>query len=844
MARIITLLFCTFLILPNSIQASSSHRPYEWKFTCYPIKTVDADYNVVFDATLKREYSNPDFLSLIERNMGYSGCFEGVSLGDYIGRWKAKREELDDKPYDTEAVAKYYTRPFLKVLEADYTYASQQFERWGFNPPNRVRTTARLDAVSREVNILFLGREKGYMATHGCSPSTTKTMAAAISISGQTHEIWKASQNKPFLLMSVLHELGHVHQADRFGFLLQGHCGSVHQWIGEGIPDSWAVMGANAETGKDYHAPYANIYAKRFFLVRPYYIPLNLQPVNEQYSYTAAKLLGYRTNGFWEFFSRRYLHSQLSRYENLHDNFTKKDLSNQTKKIDQWLDQYDGNASQGLEHVYPQFLAALNTWPAHRFQNKMSQAKWEGIAFEGCKQVIVSPNQSQTLSVELDRYAGRCLEVSLTGFQASNIAEASLHIEALGTQAAVDELYLAWSETKGSNNADGDCYKALDKQGAKSNPCLLSPTQGQSPLHPKAQIGRYWSTDKLVFNGSNDIKVKLILSRIPTQHLDIGSQEDKQTLQFNLGASYATLKQNGSNKNASVGAGRISASAGGMHAPVPIKGKNISMMPMNMMSEAALGRMGIEFPDGMAHADQVAEKIYGLSRLEISPAMVGDGMGDIPNEGLMLLMRNPPTFGQVGKVPVMAVYQHNNQDLLILQNPKEDSYLNISRYDRISLNFDGTAHLCKVSIAKLTQAAMGGGKNLDLCKVGEPVEMSFSGNMAFGALAIGTQAMKEMRSVSYDAYRELRTARINAKFKAITPEKPSDKPTTTDNPDNKDTLSVDMNLNKDGCDCSCDALKKLEAMEEKDVTPANMAMMIKMSQCAMTCMADYAKCDI
>ncbi|MGB0848278.1 MAG: hypothetical protein ACPGSM_16235 [Thiolinea sp.] len=833
---LILLVLCALLPIP----AAASHAPYVWKFTCHPLTTATVTADIAFNARLKASYADPDFMARVERNMGEAGCAEGTSFADKTGRAIASQPGFPPKE-----AAPLYPQAMLNQLEKNYLIGHQAYEKLGFKNPVNYRGSGYLKVIGREVNLLFLGEKNKIMTTHGCNgDQSIASMATPISVSGNTYKIWKAGEDAT-LLMSAVHELGHLHQMDRWGFITNGHCDGAHKWIAEGIADHVAIKVTNDTLGTDFHGSYDNKYTKRFFLTRPYHVPLNLQPKGEKYADLSNKQLGYRTNGFWDFVTRRYLKDKPNAYDDLYEGMNRTSLKNQTAKIDTWLDNRDGKAN-GLEHVFPQFLAELSNWPDHRFQNQMETEKWHTVTFGGCQEVSLTPGKTGSLSLELDRYTGRCFKVKLSGFKTRSIPEASLHIEALGTAAEIDELYLGWAKASGTQNVDGDCYGLLDAEGAAHAPCLITPTQGKSPILPSGKAGRYWSTDKLVFSGNTELR--FILSRVPVKHKDIGSQEDKKKITLNLGTSYASVTKKGQKKNAAAGVGRTSAGGGGMHAPVPVKGQGMAaMMSANPMMEAFKGRLGVEMPNAL-----LTEQAYGLNRLEVAEVSVGyDDDDDAESEEtLALMLQQQVGLGQTGTFPAIASLSFPRSDMLVIQDAKTPSQVMIRRYDRELLEFTGTAYLCKASLAKLQQAAMmkPPGQDIDVCEVGESVVTPFSGSMAFAALAIGNNAMDEIRTEAYEAYKELRIARIQSKFQQMgfpMPGGPDDRGSSSDDGDDAEgpeSRGDDKSV-APVCDCSCEGLEKMEAMEEGDIDPSDMAAVMQIAQCAMTCMMQYAQCE-
>ena len=832
------LLILSCVSFTQQLLAQAGHPPYEWKFTCHGTKGFNAIGDLNFNASLKASYQDADFMARVDRNLGSAGCKQGSTFID------EQLQKFAGDPHTPAELRRYYTPPFIKALEGSFTDASKAYEAMGFAAPGRVRPTGKLKSFGRDANLLFLGDRKGIMAVSGCSANTAKTMAAPIQISSEAQDVWQT--NKTVFDMFTLHEMGHVHQFDRWKYLLQGKCASAHNWISEGIADYVAIKATNDKTGKDYHGPYSSPYTKRFFLTRPYHVPLNLQPRGKKFGYAYESLLGYRSNGFWDYIDRRYLNKKTNKFDDLYKTFSAKDLKNQTKKVDDWIDDNDGKANQGLEHAFPMFLAEMLNWPDYRFNKKMKQNLWDTVSLGGCKKVIVGPKNSNApvKTVSLDRYAGLCLDITLKGFKAKNIAEASLHIEALGSQKKVNELYLGWSKTAGTSNADGDCYSLLNKQGAKNSPCLLPPTQGTSKIIPGSQAGRYWTTDKLVFNG--DVTVRVVLVRVPADIEDVGSKRNKKKINLTFGTSYTTMTVNGKKTNASTGVGRIPA-AGGMHAPLVIKGKSVSslmggngqFMQMPMLEGALQGRLGIELPDPVAN-----DLLYGFQRLHVAQLEVGDREDSSGEKrDLFMMMEKPIEFGQTGTFEAFAMStESGNSNILVIPNEKKPSSLTITRYDRSAIEFSGISNTCQINMAALLRIAGSSGE-VDICEIGKKTSTIFEGSVAFGALAIGNNVLEEWRTPEYDAYKNLRLSRLNDKFgkmgldQLLSGQQPS-APTT----DFSDAEPEEESSSSGACDCSCDGMKKMEAME--DATDlSKMAEMMALAQCGMTCMSQYMNCE-
>ena len=103
--------------------------------------------------------------------------------------------------------------------------------------------------------------------------------------------------------------------------------------------------------------------------------------------------------------------------------------------------------------------------------------------------------------------------------------------------------------------------------------------------------------------------------------------------------------------------------------------------------------------------------------------------------------------------------------------------------------------------------------------------------------------LEEWRTPEYDAYKNLRLSRLNDKFgkmgldQLLSGQQPS-APTT----DFSDAEPEEESSSSGACDCSCDGMKKMEAME--DATDlSKMAEMMVLAQCGMTCMSQYMNCE-
>lgn len=808
------------LFFSHSVTAESEHAPYHWKFVCHPTASDGGLLGDDFNAHIKANYSDKAFIETIAKYLGGHECLA-------FERWSEEEIKAALPP------------SFIKRLEQAFEFSSISMERVGFKPLGNMRPTGRPTPNSPPANLMFLGEKDKYLSATGCRYNQPNDLLATpIKVSNLAHKVVKEA-SEPALLLISTHEVGHLHQYSRYPYLTQeDYCGDgPHQWIGEATTDMVAIQLTNAKLGTDYHGPFADRNYQRFFLARPYYVPLNLQEGEDTNKYSEQeRILGYRTNGLWDFIIRHYLNNKAGNLDSLYEGFTVAQLSDQTTYIDKWLNQQDGESSQGLEHVYPLFLTAMNNWPKYRFQRRISQKKWESVVFENCQQIHVSPDQSTSHSLKLDRYAGRCLEVHLEGFTEKSASEVSLHIGAMGNQNDIDELYLGWSSTYGTQNADGDCYTLLQKEGAKHAPCLLTPNQGRSSVfngESSKKMGRYWSTDKLIFTGKPSIK--FILTRVPTKHLDIGTERQEKAFNLQLGASYATLKNNGATKQASVGIGRMSAD-GGMHAPALMAGGNASL------NDAFLGRLGM---GGSGIANQQMHRFSQVTITESEQANSGS---------LLMTQQKPIEFGQTGSFKAQANYNSPNKSLFIIQNPKKDSRIQIKQYDHTIIALQGEANLCEAPMAKVkTAATMPVGQDVDVCKVGKERTITFETNLAFGAFALGNQALQEVRTPAYDAYKGLRLARIQERMGGLfnnPPNIPSNANDNTSMPNERDTATVDSGekpaINTpttSQCDCSCEGLKKIEAMDESDFDPSRMAEAMAMAQCAMTCMMEYAKCE-
>ncbi|MGM0586742.1 MAG: hypothetical protein ACQEUZ_19025, partial [Pseudomonadota bacterium] len=337
----------------------------------------------------------------------------------------------------------------------------------------------------------------GFMATSNIGPDSSNLLLVGPRVN-------ELVTRMPTLQLSATHELGHVVQNNLAPTKRSASEGDRAlpnaRWIIEGSADAIGVRHVQEHYGTDHFGePYSDRYYRRFYLSRPYSLPLNLprsaDPGDGAFDAPRGRLfegvdpdtlkkLDYQTNGFWLHVIERYLNGNPRGLNAVFRRLTAPESArNATRLVDRALNDLDGPL-HGLEHVLPQFLSEYAAWWDHRFAGAMSRDRWLSLGFGGCPEVAFEKFASTArLSLDVAEYAGRCFTVRLD--PAALIARPELEIRVIARARGVDardvaeEMYLGRVSGRGfaRDLRNQDCHE-IAQDAPRPAPCLLSPQDG------------------------------------------------------------------------------------------------------------------------------------------------------------------------------------------------------------------------------------------------------------------------------------------------------------------------------------------------------------------------------
>lgn len=627
---------------------------------------------------------------------------------------------------------------------------------------------------------LGVERAKGRANYLTCKPSGFMSTADTGRLNANRLEIGPGANlllnYMPTFHLSAAHELGHLVQNNlelRPDDKDAPRRAPGARWIIEGAADAGAVLYTQETYGKDYFGPYANKYYRRFFLSRPYNIPLNhpgssasadrvdrAGPVQasllEEIEDKTLDKLDYQTNGFWYHVIERYLNGQPAGLNALYRTLSVAKLrNNATRLVDRWLNRVDGENVDGLEHVLPQFLSEYASWPEHRFDGRMSTRKWLALGFGGCREARLILADSATVTLDLAEYAGDCIRVVIGPNQAMAAPDLQVRIE--GPDDMVDEIYFGWASGghfKGLPGV-GDCYELVERQGSRGGiaPCLLTPEDGIS----NGKYQRYLYLPEVRQAGPrSNTELVFVVSWVPQQVADAGRDFRVKKVRVTASLDWAKL----------AAAGDADSKTAGKAATTDYASKQ-GRAPVNAESDKALADVTPRdiFTGNFATLPgkvplQMAQALK--SGMEASITVRAETGDDVPaNEepSVTFLFREPLKPGHQGPIEVHALSSDGNRTGI--QNPARSSRLIIDQYSDDTLRFHGTAHVCEGEFVR----AMAAGGGRALCERFPPRSYVVS-----GAIAYPTARNQEARlqqpeiSAAYRNYQNLRLARLEQRF--------------------------------------------------------------------------------
>jgi hypothetical protein len=686
------------------------------------------------------------------------------------------------------------------------------------------------ERTGRTVNLLGCTAGVRFLVTLN---TVTPNAAFPIRIGPMASDL--RDRNSLTFKLTATHEFMHVYQNNFSEGFRAGKGGNSAMWVSEALPDAIALSYLRDQVGghsaimrnpsvrrlNPYVATLEERFSYRFYMARPYFLPLNMSAESitgrdpttaySGFDFSQAPLfrnaiydqIGYGTNGFWLHVAERYLGNRISRVSGLYDRLTVPAMSNVTATVDAFLDANDGPLA-GLEHVFPQFLAEYEGWWDDKVDyNGLTEELWNRIGFAGCEELKLDEvTTSATLEIELAVYSGRCIDVVLS----QPLAELSpeLQFAAYGPYGAdiADQLYLAISrirnaETLGEaplpapNTSTGDvtCFDQVE-QGIlrRGQTCLLDPKQGTIEFTGSGRKleARTFNISEIGSTQAGDLRIRLILTSAPEQMFDVDTDLLASNVGFAVSADVAAIEESNSGAaspaggsgagGAAAGAAitaalpaALQASAGGGFGNPPRARVNFGLRqsrgPMNITSGGVAPSMAT-FSDiftGNIAIPGLDDPTLGLPVKQAAARFINVVEESGPNEGRSVgfFLDQDLVPGATGPVDVMGVYSHLDGEVSI-QDPESPSELTITRHNDEALGFRGRVNVCVAALNQLMAAAMRD-EEPDLCRVGRRLGFDLAGAVAFPEIVTGSGSYTAVKTPALEAYQGLRLAQLQAR---------------------------------------------------------------------------------
>jgi hypothetical protein len=625
---------------------------------------------------------------------------------------------------------------------------------------------------------------------------------------------------KPILLDHLpTHELIHVHQNNYAPFKLAGYDvkNTGLSWIMEGTAEAVGMLRAHDAHGghkavQRKIGPYSDKFYRRFYMLRNYNIPLNFdQPNSRHYDIEGLALisqidqrmwnaLSYETNGFWFHVIERYLNKDAGHFTDLFGRLTPSGIKNVTRNVDAFLDQHDGMAMRGLEHVYPQFLAEFNNWWDYRSEGRISEKKWMNIAYNGCAFFDLSiSTPKDTVSFDVSDYAGKCIDLKISAGAASRLNDVQFVVA--GADQTSDEIYLGVSRIEGSRQGTVTCYDIVEQRGARTAPCLVDPHQGfanwkgGTGIAKKTLLRTFNLTDLKGSNGQA-LEIRLVVVRVPAEHYDVVGKLKRKTLDLTVSLDLAALKP----KSKSASKRRSVMNYGARQGEGPVAPDGSTSVMNADLEDALRGHMNRM---GAPGAGAMMKQLIGFELIDENET----------NFSVGFLLSEPLKEGITGPVKVTGIMGERTLDgkkVVSIQNPRNESTLDILEYDEATLRVEGEVNVCAAPLSKLMSE-----ETSDLCRVGEELSFEVEGSVAFPNLVDGATEFTLHRTEAYDAYKDLRMERLalrglsfgpgsDAPDKAPSPAPPPLSPPSAPDGNPGDTLLCSVFDDRQRCACTCE----------------------------------------
>lgn len=661
-------------------------------------------------------------------------------------------------------------------------------------------------------------------------------------------------KDRPMLLdMMPMHELIHVHQNNYAPYKIASfdRNNTSLSWIIEGTADAVAMHRVHTLHGGHRDVlrkigPYSDKFYRRFYLLRNYNIPLSFEMANgdldslEDLAVLTAidkrmmGALGYETNGFWFHIIERYLRKDAGKFTGLFSQLDTLSTQNTTRQVDRFLDKHDGDTLQGLEHVYPQFLAEFTNWWEFRNstgKNKISEKKWLNIAYNGCAKFDLHTGKTQaTQSLDISDYAAKCVDVEISSAAAQRLNDVQLVVA--GANQSSDDIYLAMSRIAGTKRGTTTCFDIVESRGISTAPCLMDPHQGFAnwkggAATPKRTLLRTFNVTDLQGVSGQAITLRLVVVRVPAKHYDVVGKLNRKKLDLTVSLDLAALQPKSGPKPKRRAVMKYSARQG--EGPVSPDG-DTSIFDATL-DDALRGNAATFGVPGL--------KSQALNQL-IEVELIDE---DDTNFGVGFILQETLTEGMTGPVKVIGVLGERKIDgvqVVSHQDPDYDSTLEILEYNEATLNIRGQVNVCAAPMSSLLKLKDGEG----LCQVGERLSYGVEGAVAFPTLVNGKSDFGLHASPAYDAYKDLRMARMGFGGTTVGAGQGANAdgpPPTGDRSGNAGGTSgavCPIIAPTGSCDCSCDA--KI-CFESKAVSQSLQA---PEKSCRLTCGKRWKLCPV
>lgn len=742
----------------------------------------------------------------------------------------------------------YTVHPSIVARVSEHLQLGQNwYARQGFGVPSR-RPVGPLvpphpDAGQLTNYFACMDRLTGYLQTTSCVTRGFEDNSL-LEVGVEMNKMVLAG-SVPAIAMGAVHEYGHIMQFD-YVETVPERCNSPYfqwppaTWVTEGLVDGLAVLYAwdTFRQTQIYTQPFGGTgrsakFLKRFFLLRPYYLPLHWHRFGEvkadgrvgYFNTGVTKQIGYRTNGFWVHLAERYLGGDLSQFSALlglqpqASSSVRRSLIN---RVDRFIDDRDGGRLSGLEHVFPQFLAELAQWHKHRFEGQLSKASADLDAFDGCETLtLTDAAPTGTLSLDLPKVAGKCVEITV----ASAATEATLSAMSFGAGDIADAFYLALAETTGLQR-DFDCYTAMSRGDPRAGPCVFSgATQGRVASGP---LQRYMSHPLPAATPGQPITLRLIAANVPgaLEPPQRGPlQKDTFTIVFALEnavmagrparAGYARKRGPGSPVRGDQPSGGLDDALVG--AVDPLRPIEDALSP----AEASL-----------SCADEQRRPSFWLTGLGApDPSGMGWDEGD---DTLTVTIAPGASYapGSTGRFTAIAAGQIDGVDYAPGALTPSSS-VTITRNDAQAILFQASAHLCAVPPGGGAEAArlygQGGG-----CRTQER-RVSIQGSVAFPRASECGAQPERVATPALNRLNDIRLARISDSLPGLVPSAgaPSQAPSQSGGSGGGGTVdgAACPATAAAGCDCSC-ALQQCIASGATQATAG----------CRLACASAFRQC--